>query len=196
MGLVAVRLLSDKEYYMMFKAWLRPDRVLMAVVAVAAGVLACRDTTTPKQISTGDITEPAMTASVDFTSVIDGRGNLGTFHVQSKLNSYDVELKSHDDTDIAVADITVGPNGSSGWHYHPGPVVVTVKSGAITFYTADGPNCSVLVHPAGTTFIEEGGVVGNAFNKTTGTTTVVAVFFAPKGSPLRLDAPAPANCQT
>jgi quercetin dioxygenase-like cupin family protein len=186
---------SKEEYHMMLRKWLRPDRVMIAVAAVTAGVLACRDTTTPKQLSTDDIQEPAMTMAVGFVSVVNGRGNLGTFHVQSKFNGYDVELKSHDNTDIAVADITIAPNGTSGWHYHPGPVLVVVKSGAVTFYTADGPDCSPVRHPAGTVFIEPGGVVGNAINREATDTKVVATFFAPAGSPLRIDAPKPANCE-
>src|SRR5207249_7850452 len=106
------------------------------------------------------ITKPSFTAAVDFTSTLIGRGTLGTLHIQSKAAGYDVELKSHDNTDIAVANIVVAPHGHSGWHYHPGPVLVVVKTGTITFYMGDDPTCSPRVHPAGTAFVEEGGMVG------------------------------------
>jgi len=113
---------------MTFADRLRPHRVFVAVVA-ATGALACKDTTTPKQLSKTAPTGAAETMGVGFTSTPVARGNLGTFHVQSKFNGYDVELKSHDNTDIAVANIVVAPGGHSGWHYHPGPVLVVVKTG-------------------------------------------------------------------
>ena len=94
--------------------------VLMAVVAVGTGGLACKDATTPRELSNAGIGQPSFTLAVGFTSTLIGRGNLGTFHIQSKAAGYDVELKSHDNTDIAVANIVVVPGGHSGWHYHPG----------------------------------------------------------------------------
>jgi hypothetical protein len=189
MGLEAVRLLFTKEANMMFAGWLRPHRVLMAVVAIATGALACRDATTPR-----GITEPSFTLADGFVGTPVGRGNVGTFHIKSKADGYDVELKSHDNTDIAVTNIAVTPGGHSGWHYHPGPVLVVVKTGAITFYHGDDPTCSGTRHPAGTSFIEKGGDVGIARNEETVETTVVATFFVPAGGPTRIDAPAPGNC--
>jgi quercetin dioxygenase-like cupin family protein len=171
----------------------------MVYAASAALVLvACGDrpteSNTPSSIGNGDPTEPSFTTAVGFVGTPVGRGNLGTFHIQSKADRYDVELKSHDNTDIAVVNIDVIPGGHSGWHYHPGPVLVVVKTGAITFYMGDDPSCSPQVHPAGTTFIEKGGMVGLARNEGTANATVVATFFVPAGSPTRIDAPAPANC--
>ena len=171
-----------------------PHRVLVAMVAVAAGAFACRDTTTPKELSKTAPTGASETMGVGFTSTLVARGNLGTFHIQSKVEGYDVELKSHDNTDIAVANISIAVAGSSGWHYHPGPVLVVVKTGAITFYRADDPNCAGTRYPAGTSFTEEGGAVGNARNEGAVEATSVATFFAPPGSALRFDAAKPDNC--
>ena len=180
---------------MTFAEMLRPHRVLVAVVAVAAGALACRDTTTPKQVSNAGIPEPRFTASAGFTTTSANRGNLGTFHIQSKAAGYDVELKSHDNTDIAVANITVIPGGHSGWHKHPGPVLVVVKTGTITFYHGSDPTCTGTPHLAGTAFVEEGGDVGIARNEGTVDATVVATFFVPARGPTRIEVPvAPGNC--
>lgn len=186
---------SPRSTIMMFAAgWLRPRRVLVAVVAVATGALACRDTTTPKEFSTAGIAEPRFTTAVGFVGTAIGRGNLGTFNVHSKADGYDVQLKSHDNTDIAVSTIVVAPGGHSGWHYHPGPVLVVVTSGTVTFYHGNDPTCTGTVHTAGTSFIEEGGDVGIARNEGTVNSTIVATFFVPKGSPTRIDAAAPGNC--
>ena len=35
-------------------------------------------------------------------------------------------------TDVAMAQITVDPGGSSGWHSHPGGAIIVVKQGALT----------------------------------------------------------------
>lgn len=179
---------------MMFAGWLRPHRVLVAAVAVATGVLACKDTTTPKQFSTDGIAEPRFTLAVGFTSTLIGRGNLGTFSVHSNADGYKAELKSHDNTDIAVANITITPGGHSGWHSHPGPVIVVVKTGTVTFYHGNDRTCTGTVHPAGTVFIEEGGVVGIARNEGAVEVTNVVTFFVPAGGPTRIDADRPGNC--
>src|SRR2546426_11288567 len=121
------------------------------------------------------------------------RGNLGTFHIQSKAGDYDAELKSHDNTDIVVVSIVVTPGGNSGWHYHPGPVLVTVKTGTITFYMGDDPSCSAHVHPAGTTFFENGGMVWMARNERKVYGPTLVAFFVSVGGPTRLDVSAPGN---
>src|SRR6476660_5583135 len=97
--------------------------LLVVVAAVAAGAFACRDTTTPKELSKSVPTGVSETMGVGFTSTLIARGNLGTFHMQSKFDGYDVELKAHDNTDVAVANIGIEAGGSSGWHSHPGPVL-------------------------------------------------------------------------
>ncbi|HEV2016899.1 MAG TPA: hypothetical protein VGQ98_01205 [Gemmatimonadaceae bacterium] len=181
---------------MMFAGWLRPHRVLIATAVVAAGVLACRDTTTPKEVSNAGVAfEPRSTdASPGFVPTGLGRGNLGTFHIKSKAAGYDVELKSHDNTDIAVAKIVIAPGANSGWHFHPGPVLVVVKSGAVTFYEGNDPTCSPTVHPANTAFVEKGGDVGFARNEGSVEAIVVATFFVPAGGDTRIGAPRPGNC--
>ena len=179
---------------MVFAEWLRPRRVLIAVVAVAAGAFACRDTTTPGEISKAGIPDPRFTLGSGFAGPVNGRGNLGTFHIKSKAAGYDVELKSHDNTDIQVSDITIAPGGHSGWHKHPGPVLVVVKTGVITFYHGSDPTCSPAHHTANTVFIEKGGDVGMARNEGTVPATAVATFFVPAGGDARIDAPQPGNC--
>jgi quercetin dioxygenase-like cupin family protein len=183
---------------MVFARWLHPHRVLIpvaAVAAVAGGAFACRDTTTPKEFSKTPPTGASETMGVGFTSTVIARGNLGTFHMKSKAAGYDVELKSHDNTDIAVANIGITAGGSSGWHSHPGPVIVVVKSGTISFYRAENCNCAPNTYGPGASFTEQGGLVANATNKGAEDVVAVATFFAPPGAALRIDAPKPDNCE-
>jgi hypothetical protein len=179
---------------------MRPKHLsqVLYVASAALALVACADRPTGPNGpgangGDGNVLKPGFTSANGFTSTLVGRGNLGTFHIQSKAG-YDVELKSHDNTDIAVANIVVTPGGHSGWHYHPGPVLVVVKTGTITFYMGDDPSCTPQVHPAGSTFLENGGMVGIARNEGTVDATVVATFFVPAGSPTRIDAAAPGNC--
>src|SRR2546430_3492567 len=143
-------------------------KVLRGMIGVGAGALACTDTAKLGESSNAGITAPpSFTVAVGFTPTVLARGNLGTYHIQSKAGDYDAELKSHDNTDIVVVKNVVTPGGHSGWHFHPGPVLVTVASGTITFYMGDDPTCTAHVHPAGTTFFENSGRVGIAPNQRT-----------------------------
>jgi hypothetical protein len=179
---------------MMRSGWLRPQRLLVVAVAVVTAVLACSDKSKSGGPSNAGITEPSFTLASGFVGTQVARGNLGAFHSQSNADGYQVALESHRNTDIVVSNIVVAPGGHSGWHYHPGPVVVVVKTGTITFYMGNDRTCSPIVHPAGTSFIEDGGMVGIARNEGAVEATVTATFFVPAGSPTRIDAPAPGNC--
>jgi quercetin dioxygenase-like cupin family protein len=82
-------------------------------------------------------------------------------------------------SDALQADLIFQPGGTAGWHTHPGPVVVVIKSGALTEIHSDG--CTT-VHPAGSAFFEDANVVHNVVNQTGGVTEVYATFIFPTGS--------------
>src|SRR5207248_11027193 len=130
--------------------------VLMAVAAVAIGALACRDTATSRESSNAGITAPNFTLGVGFTSTVVGRGNIGTLNVRCKADGHDRQVESHDNTDdesrrdgycaqlkwkdstdIVVANIGITHGGTSGWHSHPDPALVVVRTGALTRYRGD-----------------------------------------------------------
>jgi quercetin dioxygenase-like cupin family protein len=82
-------------------------------------------------------------------------------------------------TDVLQADLIFQPGGTTGWHTHPGPVVVVIKSGALTEIENDG---CLVVHPHGTAFFEEANVVHNVVNQTGVVTEVYATFLSPNGA--------------
>ena len=47
--------------------------------------------------------------------------------------------------DVVIQKFVLGPGGQSGWHLHPGPAVVTVKSGELTL---DQEDCSSETYAA------------------------------------------------
>src|SRR5829696_527627 len=89
----------------------------------------------------------------------------------------------------------VAPGGNFGWHSHPGPSLVIVKSGTSTFYLGDDPTCTPEVHPAGTAYVDPGGLVHIARNESLSEDLVVIVTrLIPDGAAARIDQPAPGNC--
>jgi quercetin dioxygenase-like cupin family protein len=94
----------------------------------------------------------------------------------------------HVGTDVAMAQITVIPGGSSGWHSHPGGAIIIVKQGELTVYRAIGSQCQVSTYSAGQAFIERPGEVDQVIN--TGTVPyVLYVTFprVPQGDSARID---------
>ncbi len=99
--------------------------------------------------------------------------------------------------ETVVQQIVIGPNGHTGWHSHPGPVVVLVKSGELTLYSGDDPACAGRTYSAGQAFVDSGqGHVHFARNLNPGQNTELwATYFdVPPGGAFRIDAPAPGNC--
>jgi len=94
-----------------------------------------------------------------------------------------------------MAQITVVPGGSSGWHSHPGGAVVVVKTGTLTVYRSVGNQCQTSTYSAGQAFIERRGEVDDVVN----TGTVPYVLFVtfprvPQGDSARIDQPDPGTC--
>src|SRR4029450_9519919 len=52
-------------------------------------------------------------------------------------------------TDVAMAQITVNPGGSSGWHSHPGGAIIVVQTGTLTVYRSLGSQCQPTSYHAG-----------------------------------------------
>ena len=98
--------------------------------------------------------------------------------------------------DIVVTENTFAPGGYSGWHSHPGKVVIAVQRGAITLFRGNDPLCAGTTHVAGDVFVERPSVVYNGVNESTTTAAVVnATFFnVPIGGSIRIDQPKPDQC--
>lgn len=64
-----------------------------------------------------------------------------------------IRIKEKPGSQVIVAHITVEPGGHTPWHYHPGPHIVSVKTGTVQVYETD---CSSTNYPAGTGFFDPG----------------------------------------
>ena len=111
----------------------------------------------------------------------------GTHTESVHYNTGEVKFQTKGAVDFVTQTITIGPSGSSGWHTHPGVVLVTVQSGDLLHYGAD---CTVTRQSAGSAFSEAGdepGLVRNA--SSTSSAVVYVTFVVPAGTTvLRNDA--------
>ena len=98
-------------------------------------------------------------------------------------------------TDIAMAQITVQPGGSSGWHSHPGGAIIIVQAGTLTTYRSVGRRCESTAYTAGQAFIERPGEVDQVIN-TGSVPYVLYVTFprVPLDGSTRTDQPDPGTC--
>lgn len=101
-----------------------------------------------------------------------------------------------EETEVVADAVTLAPGGTSGWHTHPAPELVLVKSGELTFYRSDMPDCLAGRFQAGDAFVgPPGGVPQMATNTGDVPTELVVVFFGiPQGGDVRDDSEVPAEC--
>ena len=93
--------------------------------------------------------------------------------------------------EVIVQEITIAPGGTTGWHSHPGPVVVVVKAGALTYVREDHGTCFETVYAAGTAFVDPGqGHVHTAYNRGSDNLVLYATYFdVGAGTSPRIDEP-------
>ena len=118
----------------------------------------------------------------------------GNLNSDVKWNSDRVKFQTKGPTDARVQVINIAPGGVSGWHHHPGIVIVNVASGQVTFTHSD---CSSTTYgpglPTGAVFVEGGDDPSQA--SSAGGATVYATFVAPHiGAPT--DPPTAATFRT
>jgi quercetin dioxygenase-like cupin family protein len=124
----------------------------------------------------------------------------GTIDARQVVNSKSgVHLKTKGSVDVATQQLVIDGGGSTGWHSHPGPVLVTVKSGALRLIYADEPTCQGTVYEAGDSFIDRGDAVTHIARNVSQTAQVEfwATYLVPgaPGTGFRNDvSPAPNNC--
>jgi quercetin dioxygenase-like cupin family protein len=139
------------------------------------------------------------TTATGFTSATLAKAQLDELDIKgnSKVDHWKVKLKTKGLSDMYVQSNVWTPGGTSGWHTHPGPSLITVTAGEVTVYDGDDPSCTP--HRYSTTgtnaFVDVGGGdVHIVRNEGTVEARAVVVQFVPRDAVRRIDAPAPANC--
>jgi len=124
----------------------------------------------------------------------------GTIAEELIVNSKSgVHLKTKGPLGLATQQLVFGGGGHTGWHSHPGPVLVTVKRGALRLIYANDPTCEGTIYRAGDSFVDRGDEVVHIARNLSATEELElwATYLVP-GEPsgaFRLDEPvAPSAC--
>jgi quercetin dioxygenase-like cupin family protein len=163
--------------------WAVPVAAALVAGAVAVGTLQAQ-TPTPAPIAVEVLTQRAV-----FTDDV-------TLKIRNKLDGHATGVSnSKSPSRTQVARITVQPGAKFPWHTHPGPVIVNIAQGELTYIMAH--DCVERRYGVGTAFVDPGrGMVHTAINRTSGVTVLVATFFElPATGPLTItDVAAPPDC--
>ena len=124
------------------------------------------------------------------TTIISGPILLDESHVVTESPDHGVIFKTKDLSDVYVVYNKIAPGGHTGWHSHPGPSIISVKSGTATEYHGDDP-FTPIVHLAGSAFVDDGEGAHIIVNQGTVDLELVAFQILPFGAPRKIDEPAP-----
>jgi len=98
------------------------------------------------------------------------------------MNSDSIKFQTKGATDVRIQKLVFSAGGFSGWHHHPGIILVSVESGSVTLWNA---NCSSTTYgpglPDGAVFAEGGDDPVQA-TSATGATAYVT-YVAPNADP-------------
>ncbi|MET0780708.1 MAG: cupin domain-containing protein [Microbacterium sp.] len=120
---------------------------------------------------------------------------LTNIHLALGTNSSHETIPLNVGTDVAMAQITVDPDGSSGWHSHPGGAIIVVKQGSLTLYRSVDDRCRTKTYTAGQAFVERPGEVDQVINTGSVPYTLFVTFpRVPHGESARIDEPDPGTC--
>ena len=136
--------------------------------------------------------QATLPSGVTTTPIATGR--FDAIDTKIKTGAWKAKIETKGASDLHVLQNTIAPGGTFGWHSHPGPSLVIVKSGTATFYLADDPACTPHVVPTGSGFVDSGGDVHVVRNEGSVDLVTVVVSLVPDGFARRIDEPSPGNC--
>jgi quercetin dioxygenase-like cupin family protein len=106
-----------------------------------------------------------------------------------------VRLRQGPGETTVVADFTVTPDGTTGWHSHPGRTMVLVTAGEFTLYRNHDGRCRTRTYGPGEGFVEPPSSVHVGVNEGDTNVELVAVFFRIGDDGVtRIDKPDPGVC--
>jgi quercetin dioxygenase-like cupin family protein len=139
----------------------------------------------------------ATTTSGVKTTIL-AQSRFGDIDLKAHTNPADIwqsRIQTRGDSDLYVVDNQIAVGGTTGWHSHPGPSLITVVKGTVTNYEGDDPTCTPHVYPAGSGFVDAGGKdVHTLRNEGSEPAETIAVQLLPAKAARRTDADAPGNC--
>lgn len=135
------------------------------------------------------------TPASGFSAVQQWKGVYQPLEVKGENDDFEVEIKTKGTGDVHVVRNAIAVGGTSGWHTHPGPSLITVTLGEIMVYESDNPLCAPTRYRIGEGFVDHGGTHFHMLRNESGAPAeTVAVQFLPAGAARRIDANKPTNC--
>ena len=129
------------------------------------------------------------TAPIGFTAKVLAKGTLSQ---PAEIKALGVKFSTKEATDVYVQQVDIAPGGTSGWHEHPGLVMVAVATGAVIVTTGcDGGH----LYSAGQSFVEPPLtpiMVANA--SSTSPAQNFATLVVPAGRAPRIELSGPPSC--
>lgn len=132
---------------------------------------------------------PGFGVSVAFTerATLDGPVKAGIDDL--------LKFKTQADIDIVSQSVTIAAGGHTGWHSHPGPVLVSVVGGPVKLYDGDDPSCTARTVPDRGSFVDKGsGHVHILRNEGSTAVTLYITYLLPVGALPRINVSDPGNC--
>jgi quercetin dioxygenase-like cupin family protein len=129
----------------------------------------------------------ANTGTLITTTIL---GHRATLAGSVQVNQDRIKFQTKDATDVQVQTISFDVHGTSGWHFHPGVVIVVVESGQVTTHDS---NCQTATYGPHQSFVESGTEPFMVSNESaTDKAVVYATLVVPAGNPFRIESAPPA----
>lgn len=157
------------------------SRLVCASFVVAVGIAVCASTVLA--------TPPSEVTPTEY-----GIGRFGSFDTSGSIGAWSAKMNIRGASDLYVLSNRITPGGNFGWHSHPGPSFVIIKSGTATVYLGADPRCRPHRYRAGSGFVDKGRAVHIVRNEGTVDLVTVVVSFTPRGATRRIDEADPGTC--
>jgi quercetin dioxygenase-like cupin family protein len=160
-----------------------PLPIALALVAVAALIVVPALATPPSGVTVSTIAKGSFD-EIDASAKTDIDPGPETDFWKALISTKGV-------SDLEVLEVRIAPGGTFGWHSHPGPSLVIVKSGTATFYLGDDPTCTPHMVSAGSGFVDNGNDVHVVRNEGSVEVVNIVASLIPQGAVRRIDQPNP-----
>ena len=157
------------------------SRLVLASFVIAVGVAV--------YASTVLATPPSKVTPTEY-----GVGKFSSIDTSGSIGAWSAKMNIRGASDLHVLSNRIGPGGSFGWHSHPGPSFVIIKSGTASVYLGADPQCRRHRFRTGSGFVDKGRAVHIVRNEGNVDLVTVVVSFTPRGATRRIDEADPGTC--